>query len=120
MSMQMIATQHKQVAADVVDPVAQASVDALTVLAGSALDARLFGALSYTIAIITNAVKWTVYAGNVSDFSDEQVVNSEAIVGAAASSSYAVTPPPYSYYRVKIRASVGGAQGTATLHGIAK
>lgn len=120
MSVQMIRNAQEQMAADVVAPAAQNSVAGLTVLAGSEIDARLFSSLSYTIKVATNDVKWTVYAGDASDYSDEVVVSAEASVVAGNVSSYSATPPPFGYYRVKIRDTVGGVHGAATVHGMAK
>ena len=103
-----------------VAPVAQTSANADTVLTGSGLDARGWLTVCYTILIATNTVDWTVYGANLSTYADEVVVQAEASVVAGAASSYAVTPAPYGYYRVKIHSNAGGAHGTATLVGIAK
>jgi len=76
--------------------------------------------LAYTIAVATNSVDWTVFGANEADYSDEQVVQAEAAVGAAATGTYAVAQAPYRYYRVKIKSTTPGAHGTATVVGIAK
>jgi hypothetical protein len=119
MTVKIVASQHKQRAVDELDPVAQASVDADTVLAGSELDARLWGSASYTIKVATAAIHWTVYGANVSDYSDEVVAQTEASVGIGAVGSYAVAPPVYRYYRAKIHSAGAGVPGTATLRGFA-
>jgi hypothetical protein len=105
---------------NIVSPVAQASVNAETLLAGSGLDVRGWRSLAYTIVVATNAVDWAIYGANKADYSDEVVVQAEATVAAGAAGSYAVTLAPYGFYRVKIHSNVGGAHGTATLVGIAK
>ena len=76
--------------------------------------------LAYTITVVTNDLKWTVYGANASDYSDEQVVQSEATVAAGATGTYAVAQAPYRYYRTKIKAAVADTHGTATVVGIAK
>lgn len=108
-------------AADVVTPAAQNSVDALTVVAGSALDASVFEALSYTMKNTgANSINYSVHAGNASDFSDEVTIVAATTILAAGIASYSVAPPPYRYYRVKIAATAGGAQGQMTLRGVAR
>ena len=98
----------------------QASVNADTVVAGSEIDARPWASLSYTIAVATNGVTWTVFGANSADYSDEVAVNAPANVAAAAVSSYAVAQAPYAYYRVKILSTVPGSHGVATVAGLAK
>ncbi len=121
MTATMLKVGSAQKPADVVDPTAQASIDAETVLAGSALDASIFAALSYTIENTgANSIDWTVYGANQSDFSDEVEVMAAAAVAAAAIDSYTETPPPFRFYRVTINATVGAAQGIGTLHGVTK
>ena len=105
---------------DAVSPVAQLSTASAVVVVGSELDARPRTTVAYTVAVITQAIKWSVWGANASDFSDEVAVLAPATVAAAASSSYAATPAPYSYYRVKIIDDSGGVHGTATVRGIAK
>lgn len=105
---------------DRVAPVAQASVNADTVLAGSELDARAWRSLAYSIKVATQTVDWTVFGANSSDYSDEVVVQAEASVLAAAAGSYSTTQAPFAYYRVKIHSNVGGVHGTATLVGVLK
>ncbi len=87
------------------------STDTYAAVAAVSVDSALYASLAYTIAVATNAIKWTVYGANKSDYSDEQVVQVEAIVAAAATGTYVVAQAPYRYYRIKIKASVGGAQG---------
>ncbi len=85
-----------------------------------AIDTGPWLSLAYTIAVITNHLKWTVYGANEPDYSDEQVVQAEATVNADATGTFTATIAPYRYYRVKIKAAAGGSQGTATVRGIAK
>lgn len=101
-----------------VSPAAQTSTAAYAVVAGSNIDVTDYIALAYTIKVITNSIKWKVMGANISDFSDEVEVQSEASVAATASSSYAVSIAPYAYYRVKIIDDAG--HGVVTVTGIAK
>lgn len=103
-----------------VSPTAQASTASTAVVTSSDLDARAWHALSYTVSVITNAIKWSVFGANASDFSDEVAVLSATTVAAAANSSYSAAPPPFAYYRVKIIDDSGGVHGTATVRGIVK
>lgn len=120
MTGQTVMAGQRQVHIDTIAPDAQASTNAYVVLAGSTLDARGWRSLSYTIAVATNAVTWESYGANASDFSDEVIVNAGASVAGGANSSYSVSPPPYAYYRVKIKSTVADTPGTATLRGIQK
>lgn len=120
MTVQLISNQHRQIAIEMVTPVAQASTASDVVVSGSEMDVRMWKSISYTIKVATNAVTWTVFGANASGYSDEVVVQDAASVAANASGSYAVTQAPYAYYRVKIRDTVGGNHGTATVVGLAK
>ncbi len=103
-----------------VEPVAQASALAAAVLAGSAMDARPWRSLAYTITVITNTITWWVYGANASNYSDEVIVSGPTDVVAGATSSYAVAQAPYAYYRAYIQTKVNPNHGTVTLHGICK
>ncbi len=120
MTVEIISDQHRQVAIDSVTPAAQLSANADTVVAGSEIDARAWKSVAYTIAVADNDVTWTVFGANAADYSDEIAVQAAAPVVAGATGNYAVAQAPYAYYRVKIRSTVGGAHGTATVRGIAK
>lgn len=110
----------REVEVATVAPDAQASTASTVVVASSDLDARAWRALSYTVAVATQAIKWSVFGANASDFSDEVAVLAATTVAAGANSSYSVAPPPFSYYRVKIIDDSGGVHGTATVRGIVK
>ena len=110
----------RQVSIEYVAPTAQASTASTVVVTGSDMDVRPWRSLSYTIVVATNAVKWSVFGANASDFSDEVAVLAATTVNAAATSSYASTQFPYGYARVKIIDDSGGVHGTATVYGIAK
>lgn len=99
---------------------AQASVDALTVLSGSEMDLRPWQSLSYALKVATNAISWTVYGANLSDYSDEVIVQVEAMVTAGSVGTYVVAQTPYGFYRVKIRSTMAGIHGTATINGLGK
>lgn len=118
MTVTTVETNGRQVQVDLVAPDALLSTDNYVAIAP--IDARPWRSIAYTIAVITNDLKWTVYGANASDYSDEQEVQAEAVVAAAATGTYTVAQAPYAYYRAKIKANVGGSQGTATVRGIAK
>lgn len=120
MTVQMVGSIHKNVAVDIVTPAAQLSANADAVVVGSEIDALAWNSVSYTIIVVGNNVTWTVFGANAADYSDEQVVNAAAPVATGATGTYAVAQAPYSYYRIKIRSTVGGVHGTATVRGIAK
>jgi len=103
---------------ETVAPAALLSTNSLVALAE--IDVGPWLSLAYTIAVITNSVDWTVFGANASDYSDEQVVQVEAAVGAAATGAYAVAQATYRYYRVKIKSTTPDSHGTATVVGIAK
>ncbi len=102
------------------EPIAQASVNTLTLLANSDMDARIWEALSYTISVITDSVDWTVFGANQSDFSDEVAVQAAASIAAGASGNYSIHVPVFGFYRVKIASTVADTPGTATLVGRVK
>ena len=120
MTMQMVGGQHRQVAIDAVGPIAKTSANADAVVVGSEIDARPWRSVAYTISVATNAVTWAVFGANAADYADEIDVSTAASVASGAASSYAVAQAPYAYYRVKIKSTVGGAHGVATVSGIAK
>lgn len=120
MTLTTVHSGGRAIPTDTVTPAAQASVDAVTVVTGSEIDARPWRSLAYTIKVATNTIAWTVWGANAADYSDEVTVLSSAPVVAGAASSYTASPPPFAYYRVKIASNVGGVHGTATVRGIAK
>ncbi|MEK7765266.1 MAG: hypothetical protein AAB368_03415 [bacterium] len=108
-------------AADQVTPAAQASTNTLTVVAGSALDASVFGSLGYTMKNTgAQSINYEVWAGNASDFSDEVQIVSATTILAGAAASYSVSPPPFRYYRVKEKSTVNDLHGAMTLRGVAR
>lgn len=105
---------------ETVAPAAQVSTASAVVVTGSEIDARPWTTVAYTVVVANEAIKWSVWGAHAADYSDEVAVLSPATVAAAASSSYAATPAPFSRYRVKIIDDSGGTHGTATVRGIAK
>lgn len=103
---------------DLAEPAGQLSTGSYAVVTGSELDATVMRSVAYTIGIATNSVFWKVFGANASDYSDEVEVLAETSVAAGAFGSYAVAPPPFRFYRVKIKNNAGA--GTATVRGIAK
>lgn len=110
----------RQVQIETVAPTGQLSTASTVVVTGSEMDARPWQSLAYTVVVATNAIKWSVWAANASDYSDEVAVLSAATVASGATSSYATTQAAYSYYRVKITDDSGGVHGTATIRGVMK
>ena len=93
-------------------------VDAMT--ARAPIDCRGYQSLSYTLLATIQDLKWTVYGANISDYTDEVVVQSEAVVAADAVGSYTATQAPFGFYRVKAANNVGGVVGTAAIQAYAK
>ena len=119
MSMETVVIGSRHVQVDTVS-VSQVSTNTDTLVAGSTLDARSFGALSYTVAAATNDLDYTVYGANASDLSDKVAVVAKNTCTAGTTESYAVSPPPYAYYCVYVDATVDDTHGTLTVNGIAK
>lgn len=113
-------TQGREVEIATCAPTGQLSTASTAVVTDSGLDARPWRALSYTCVCATQAIKWSVFGANASDYSDEVAVQAATTVAAGAAGSYSVAPPPYAYYRTKIIDDSGGVHGTATIRGIAK
>ncbi len=105
---------------DKVAPDAQTSANDPAAVTGSGIDAQGFTTVSYTVVVADNTITWWVYGANTSDYSDEVIVDGPSDVLAGAADSYAVSPAPYAYYRVKIQSKVAGSHGAVTLVGIAK
>lgn len=110
----------RQVEVTTCTPDAQASTASTAVVTGSELDAGPHLTACYTIKVATNAVKWSVFGANASDYSDEVAVLSATTVASGAASSYAASPAPFRYYRVKVIDDSGGSHGSVTVRGIAK
>lgn len=105
---------------ETVAPDAQASTASTAVVTGSDMDARPWRSLAYTIVVATNAIRWSVFGANASDFSDEVAVLAATTVAAGANSSYSTTQAVFGFYRVKLIDDSGGVHGTATVRGIMK
>lgn len=103
-----------------VTPDAQTSTASTVVTSGSEIDARPWTSVCYTVVCATNAIKWSVWGANASDYSDEVAVLAAATVASGASSSYTVAQAPFGYYRTKVIDDSGGVHGVATIRGIAK
>jgi hypothetical protein len=116
----LLTAAQRQVEILAVAPDAQASTNTATAVAGSALDARPWRSVAYTIVGATQTIEWWVYGANAADFSDEVIVDGPADVAAAAVDSYAVAQAPYAYYRVKIKSKVNDVHGAALVRGLAK
>jgi hypothetical protein len=98
----------------------QTSTNSYVAHAGTVLDALYASFVSMTIKVATNAVKWTVYGANQSDFSDKVEVQAEAVVNAAAVGSYSTAAAVWRYYRAEIASNVAETHGVVTAAAIAK
>jgi hypothetical protein len=116
----ILSSGTRQVPIDQIAPADQTSTNSYVAVVGGDIDARTWRTLAITIKVVTYAITWEIYGANISDFSDEVIVVAGASVAAAAASSYAVSPAPYAFYRVKIKSTVGGNHGVATLRMIQK
>ena len=104
----------------VIPPVAGTSTNATAVLTGSDFDARLWATIGLTLIVAAFGVTWTVTGANVSDFSDEVVVQAATAVAAGSVGFYSTYFAAFAYYRVKIIDTVANSHGTVTLNGLAK
>lgn len=104
--------------AEPLGPIQQASTDALAVVTGSSVNVSTSKAVRYGIEVSDQAVKWTVYGANLSNYSDEQVVRAEVSVAAGHTDHASFPSPAFSYYRVKIRSAATGQPGTVVLAGL--
>jgi len=120
MAQVLVSGQHHQAAVEAVGPISQASTNATTNVAGAEIDARQWKTVAYNVAVAGNNLDWSVWGANAADYSDEVAVKAATKVNAGAADTYAASPAPYAYYRVKIIDDVGGTHGTATVNGIAK
>jgi hypothetical protein len=83
-------------------------------------DAMQHRKVSFTVTVATNAVTWTVQRANLVDFSDASVAQAAASVAAAGVGTFTDVDASFRYYRVLIKATVGGSQGTASIAGVLK
>ena len=103
-----------------VSPAEQETTDAYADVTGSKIDTYSQKLVSYIIKNTdgANSLDWKVLASN--DDTTYVEAQAEASVAAGASGTYTSTAAPYRYYKVQVKATVGGSQGDATLHGLAK
>jgi hypothetical protein len=110
---------------ELVEPVYVAPSDQETTndyadVTGSKIDTFSKKLVSYTCTNTdgANAIKWKVLASN--DDVTYVEAQAEAALAAAAVGTYTATAAPYRYYKVQVKASVGGAQGDARVRGMSK
>jgi hypothetical protein len=103
-----------------VAPVPQTSTNSSTVVAGSAMDARTWTSVSYTITVVTHDVAWSVWGANLANYSDETIVTGPTVIPFTTAAAYSVDQASFAFYRVKIADAVGGTHGIATVNGIMK
>jgi hypothetical protein len=114
--MSTLAQTQNLLPALVTGAVAATSTASTAVATGAELDATQFGSVAYSISVATNAVKWSVFGANVSDYSDESAVQAATTVAAGAIGTYAATAA-FRFYRVKLIDDAGGSHGVATING---
>lgn len=109
-------------AASLAEPAAQATTNAWTDVAGSALDALHCGSVAYTLRNTdgANGLNWKVLASNDVAFAASVEVQASALVAAQASGSYSATVAVWRYYKIQVQSAVGGAHATAVVAGVAK
>lgn len=105
---------------------AQVTTDSEVVLDGSVIDARQATSVAMSVTNSgANSITCYVYAANNSDFTGEVIVGAAAGTAVAASTSTIIYSgggtatattgvASHAYYRIKIKATAGGSQGTAT------
>ncbi len=106
--------------AGITGALSQNSTNATAVVTGSEMDATQWQSVSYTVAAAGNAIKWSVFAGNMSNYADEVAVLAATTVSAAAVNSYATTQAPYLFYRVKLIDDALNTHGVCTINGAVK
>jgi hypothetical protein len=106
--------------AEILTPVAQTTTDNYADVVGSKLDAACYESVAFTCKNTggANGLKWQVLA-SIDDITYE-TVQSEAVIAFGASGSYTVSPAPYRYYKVQVKAQVGASQTTAVVAVIGK
>ena len=101
-------------------PATQETTDAYADLTNSKLDAYEHNTVCYVIKNTdgANSIDWKVLGSN--DDSEYVEVQAEAAVAAGAVGTFLTATAYYRYYKVQIKATVGGSQGDADLTGHAK
>ncbi len=100
--------------------IAGTSTNATAVVSGTEMDASQWRSVAYTCSVAGNAIKWSVFAGNLSNYADEVAVLAATTIAANAANSYATTQAPYLYYRAKIIDDALNTHGTVTIYGAVK
>jgi len=101
-------------------PAGQLTTNDDAILVGSEIDTAFYSSLSYTIRVATNGVTWTIFGADVASYADEVVVQAAAPVAVGAVGSYSIALAVFRHYRIKIKSTVGGNHGTATIVGHCK
>lgn len=84
------------------------------------LDTGPWGSVSYTLRAEDNPVDWRVFGAHEADYSDEMKVQETATVGAGECDDYSTAPPPYRYYRVKVKSTNPNEHGSVVVVGMAR
>jgi len=97
---------------------AQTSTNSYVAVTGSALEASAWRSVDYTISVLTNSIKWEVFADNDPAFGTEVIVQAEATVAANASGTFSIANAPYTNYRLKIKSAVADTHGNVSVYGL--
>jgi len=109
-------------AASLAEPAAQATTNAWTDVAGSALDTLHCGSVAYTIRNThgANGLNWKVLGSNDAAFTASVEVQASALVAAGASDDYSAAVAVWRYYKVQVQSAAAGLHATAVVVGLAK
>jgi hypothetical protein len=98
-------------------PSVATSTDTLAVVSSTAVPA--VGGVRFGCECLSgNPVYWTVFGGNLANYSDEQIVRPATQVRVGGTDHYTAVPAPLAYYRVKIQSYTAGQPGVVDLRGI--
>lgn len=106
--------------AEVLTAGAQTTTNSYADLSGSKIDTTNATSVSFVVKNTggSNGAYWKIVGSN--DDSSYVDVNSEATLAAGVSASYATAQAVYRYYKVQIKAQVGGSQTTVSAVALAK
>lgn len=99
----------------------QTTTNTNVLVAGSILNASRALSVSFTIQNTgDDSIQWQVRGGNLANLSDGAIVQVAATVTSGSYATYAITNAPYKFYGIFAESTVDGAEGIATIVGIAK
>ena len=104
----------------ILTPADQETTDSYADVTGSEIDAYSQSLVSYTVKNTdgANSIDYKVLASI--DGTTYVEVQAEASLATGATGTYATTTAAYRYYKIQVKATVGGSQGDAQVRAIAK